>query len=247
MVNPTAVKTVVLTFDNLGEASELERGTLDGSFPIGDHPSVTDVLPRLLGELDGLGLRAIFFVEGINCELYPGAVRAIAGRGHEVAAHGWRHEAWAELDPARERQLLERATAAFRSLGILPVGFRPPGGGLTASTPQLLRELGYRWCSPAIDAIPEDDHGLRWVPFDWELVDAYYLMESFASLRVQRGEPSAPLKPAAVAERFARILRDGRPHSTRTVILHPFLLLDEAWFQAARRTLALIAELLSSG
>jgi hypothetical protein len=29
------------------------------------------------------------------------------------------------------------------------------------------------------------------------------------------------------------------------VIIHPFLLLDEAWWDDARRTLALIAELLS--
>ena len=246
-VNTAAINTVVLTFDNLGEASELERRTLEGSFPVGDHPSVTDALPRLLDELDRLELRATFFVEGINCELYPGAVRTIAERGHEVGAHGWRHEAWTELDPARERQLLERATAAFRSLGIVPVGFRPPGGALTPSTPRLLRELGYRWCSPAADAVPEDDHGLRWVPFEWELVDAYYLMDSFASMRVQRGEPTAPLKPAAVAQRFAKILRDGRPHGAKTVIMHPFLLLDEAWWEDARRTLALIAELLSSG
>lgn len=244
-ISATASNTVVLTFDNLGEASELERGTLERSFPVGDHPSVTDALPRLLDELDGLELRATFFVEGINCELYPGAVRTIAARGHEVGTHGWRHEPWSELGPARERELLERATAAFRSLGISPVGFRPPGGALTPSTPQLLRDLGYRWCSPAVDAVPEDDHGLQWVPFDWGLVDAYYLMDSFASMRAQRGETTAPLRPAAVAQRFDKILRDGRPHGAKTVIMHPFLLLDEAWFQAARRTLALIAELLS--
>jgi peptidoglycan/xylan/chitin deacetylase (PgdA/CDA1 family) len=244
-VKTAAINTVVLTFDNLGEASELERGTLGRSFVVGGHPSVTDALPRLLDELDRLELHATFFVEGINCELYPGAVRGIAARGHEVGAHGWRHEAWTELDPERERQLLERATAAFRSLGISPVGFRPPGGALTPSTPQLLRDLGYRWCSPAVDAVPEANHGLQWVPFDWELVDAYYLMDSFASMRVQRGEPTAPLKPAAVAERFVKILRDGRPHGAKTVIMHPFLLLDEAWWDDARRTLALIAQLLS--
>ena len=55
------------------------------------------------------------------------------------------------------------------------------------------------------------------------------------------------LEPAAAAERFAKILRDGRPDGPRTVIMHPFLLLDEAWWENARRTLALIAELVSSG
>ncbi len=208
---------------------------------------MTDALPRVLDELDTVGLRATFFVEGINCELYPDAVRTIAERGHEVGAHGWRHEPWIELDPTDERQLLERATAAFSSLGIEPTGFRPPGGGLTPSTPELLRDLGYRWCSPAVDAMPEDDHGIRWIPFDWELVDAYYLMDSFASLRVSRGEQALALEPPAAAERFAKLLRDGRADGPRTVIMHPFLLLDETWWENARRTLALIAELVSSG
>ena len=65
---------VVLTFDNLGEASELERGTWPPDEPLGRHPSVLTALPRLLSELDVLGLRATFFVEAINCELYPDAL-----------------------------------------------------------------------------------------------------------------------------------------------------------------------------
>ena len=240
-MDAAATSTIVLTFDNLGEASELERGTRDQDFALGRHPSVTDALPRLLDELDRLELRATFFVEAINCELYPAAVRSIGERGHELGAHGWRHEEWAELDAARERELLARATAAFASLGVDVTAFRPPGGGLTALTPVLLRELGYRWCSPVRDAVPDDDHGLRWVPFDWELVDAYHLMGRFAPLRVLRGGPSRPLEPAAAGERLEAILRER--DGIRTVIMHPFLMLDDAWWDAARRTLALIAEL----
>jgi len=79
---------VVLTFDNLGEASELERGTWPADARLGQHESVRGALPRLLDELDSFGLLATFFVEGINCELYPDAVREIATRGHEVGMHG---------------------------------------------------------------------------------------------------------------------------------------------------------------
>lgn len=240
-MDATATGTIVLTFDNLGEANELERGAWDESFPLGRHPSVTDALPRLLDELDRLELRATFFVEALNCELYPAAVRAIGERGHELGVHGWRHEQWAELAPERERELLQRATAAFAALGVDAAAFRPPGGGLTASTPALLRELGYRWCSPLVEAVPDDDHGLRWIPFDWELVDAYHLMEHFAALRVRRGGEAPPLEPAATAERLAASLRDQ--DRIRTVIMHPFLMLDEAWWEGARRTLALIAQL----
>ena len=91
-------------------------------------------------------IRATFFVEGLNGELYPEALSGMVAAGHEVACHGWRHEdGWAELDAARERELLARAHAALGS----PTGFRPPGGELTARSAGLLTELGFTYCSPA--------------------------------------------------------------------------------------------------
>jgi integrase len=48
---------LVLTFDNLGEATELERGGLSSGARVGEHPSVTEALPWLLGVLDELGLK----------------------------------------------------------------------------------------------------------------------------------------------------------------------------------------------
>jgi peptidoglycan/xylan/chitin deacetylase (PgdA/CDA1 family) len=237
---------ILLSFDNLGEASELERGTWTGQTPLGRHPSVTVALPRLLDELDAIALTATFFVEAINCELNPDAVRAIVARGHQVGVHGWRHEQWAELPPARERELLERATAAFAAFGVESRAFRPPGGGLTAQTPELLRELGYEWCSPAIETAPSgnaapEDSPLRWLPFDWELVDAYHLMARFAPLRERRGDGAEPLDADATAARLATALRSDRP--SKVVILHPFLMLDDGWWNGTRQTLRLIKEL----
>src|ERR1700722_15642397 len=97
--------TITLTFDNLGEATALERGTWNRSAPLGADPSVTVALPRLLDELARLGLPATFCVEAINCGLYPAAVREIDARGHELAMHGWGHERWSELDGEHEREL----------------------------------------------------------------------------------------------------------------------------------------------
>lgn len=237
-------RAVVLTFDNLGEASELERGTWDASVPLGDHPSVTVALPRLLDALDAHGLTATFFVEAVNCELNPQALALIADRGHELGVHGWRHEPWGGLDAGQERVLLHRATDAFAGQGLRPAGFRPPGGELTAHTPELLGELGYRWCSPE-GRTPECRQGLAFVPFAWELVDAYYLMDSFRELRARHGDPAPALDPAAAAERMLADLTRGR--GVQTLILHPFLMLDEAWWQAVCRVLALIARLRDDG
>ena len=218
-----------LTFDNLGEAAELERGTWPVGEPLGHHRSVTAVLPRLLDELDVHGRRATFFVEGINCELYPEALREIVARGHELGVHGWRHEPWAQLAPGRERELLARADGAFRALGLAPGGFRPPGGAATAQTAALLGELGYTYWSRADPVTPVP--GLDDLTFDWKLVDAYWLMDRFAEQRRGRGDPRDPLAPSAVGERLAR----ARPDDV--LVLHPFLMLDEAWWEQVCRLL----------
>jgi peptidoglycan/xylan/chitin deacetylase (PgdA/CDA1 family) len=136
---------VSITFDNLGEAAQLELGMWPQEVPMGEHFTVTDVLPRLLDLLARHGVRATFFVEGLNAEMYPQALHTIASAGHEVAVHAYRHEEWAMLDTDTEVALLARATEAMRAIGIDPRGFRPPGGGLTERTLALLKEHGYAY------------------------------------------------------------------------------------------------------
>ena len=234
---------LVLTFDNLGEASELARGTWSPDAAPRRHRSVTDVLPRLLDELDRHELVATFFVEAINCELYPDELLEIARRGHELGMHGWCHEPWAELSVEREREALGRARRAFATLGIGVRGFRPPGGWLTPTSPRLMYDAGIRWCSPA-GVAPGLRDGLVYVPFEWPLVDAYHLMERFGDLRVERGEPATPRECGALSAQLSRELEElparGRQ---RTLTLHPFLMLDEAWFFAVRELLSRISAL----
>ncbi len=234
---------LLLTIDNLGEARALERGMQPEDAPVGSDPSVTRALPWLLDELGSHGLRATFFVEAINCELYPDAVREIAARGHEVGLHGWRHEQWTSLSGMDERDLLTRSVDAFSALGIDPRGFRPPGGELNSRTPALLRERGLRWCSPA-EGSAGIRRGLAYLPFAWEFVDAFHLMDSFGPMRVARGAPEGALSPSALADRFEDELQDLAANgSLRTLVLHPFLMLDERWSAGVERLFGFIAEL----
>jgi peptidoglycan/xylan/chitin deacetylase (PgdA/CDA1 family) len=229
---------IALTFDNLGEAADLERGLWPADAPLGRHPSVTEALPWLLETLDALSLRATFCVEALNCELYPGAVAEIGARGHEVAMHGFRHEAWGALDVAREDALLDRGRAAFAALGLDVYGFRPPGGTLGARGGAPLAARGFRWCSPEGTRRGRDGP-LAVIPFAWPLVDAFHRLESFAA---RRG--AAPLGPEAAADAILAALAVA---AEPTVILHPFLMIGDDGRAAARRVLEHVADLVATG
>ena len=213
-----------LSFDNLGEVTALARGEWPAGAPVGEHWSVTEALPRLLALLDELGLRATFFVEGLNAELYPDALRELDAAGHEVAFHGWRHEPWGGLEPVRERELFERGVDAFGALGLRPLGFRPPGGELTEATSGLLREMGFAYVSPEARIRPVSERdGIAVLPFRWEHVDAWYYLDGFD------GPPSAAaLRDAMLAALDAEYA---------TLIFHPFLTGTDERFAVLREVL----------
>lgn len=214
-----------LTFDNLGEAAELELGVWPADRPVGKHPSVTEVLPRIL---DLVGeLPTTFFVEAWNCGVYPKELQGIAERGHEVALHGWLHERWRALGEEEEAELLERSIDAMEDLGLRVEGFRPPGGELSHATPQLLESLNFTYVSPA-GAACGNRHGLVWLPFEWRAVDAYHLDPLMSRVRTRLGDGADPVSPSewldAAREAVEQAVRDG---GHRSVIFHPYLLEDD--------------------
>jgi peptidoglycan/xylan/chitin deacetylase (PgdA/CDA1 family) len=235
-------RAVLLTFDNLGEAADLERD-LTPPAPVGEHPSVTVALPALLEMLRGLDLRATFFVEGINAGLYPEAVRAIAGGGHEVGLHAWRHERWSELEASEQDALLHRSVDAFAGLGLEVDGFRPPGGELGPQTLAGLAAHGVRWCSP-VGTRAERRDGVAVLPFRWPLVDAFHRMEAFADLRREYGEAPSPRSPRATADALMAGLEADGP---AVLVLHPFLLVGEDERGEAERVLRWVADQVAMG
>jgi peptidoglycan/xylan/chitin deacetylase (PgdA/CDA1 family) len=213
---------VSITFDNLGEAAQLELGMWPEDVPMGEHFTVVDILPRLLDLLATHRMHATFFVEGLNAEMYPQALHTIIAAGHEVALHAYRHEEWAALDADSEVALLTRATDAMRSIDIRPSGFRPPGGGLTERTLALLGERGYTYVSPAgeRDGLLE---GLVVLPFRWPLVDAYAYLPQFAGLRERYGDGPDPLTPVQMRDDMIAALEAHTAHEGHlTLLFHPF-------------------------
>jgi peptidoglycan/xylan/chitin deacetylase (PgdA/CDA1 family) len=228
----TARGALCLSFDNLGEAAEIELGAIAPDAVASEHPSVTEALPTILAALAARGLAATFFVEGLNAEAYPEALRSIAGAGHEVAFHAWRHEEWAGLSPAEQAQSLSRGAAAFAELGLEIVGIRPPGGrlggegGLT-----VLRAAGLRYCSPA-GAGAGAAEGLAVLPFEWRHVDASSVLPPLASVREQiSGSPDSLDPGAFLAFLEVEIARLSSEGGFATFVLHPFML---AWLGTER-------------
>jgi hypothetical protein len=201
-----------LTFDNLGEAAEIELGAVAPDTPLGGHPTATRVLPALLGELASRRLAATFFVEGLNAEVYPELLVEVGAAGHEVGYHAWRHEQWSDLDAADQAENLARGQAAFAELGLELAGLRPPGGTFGTGGLEVLRGAGLRYCSPAGSGAGADD-GLALLPFRWRDVDASCFLPGLDSVREEIAEHAGPVDPsvflASMEGELERLAGDG--------------------------------------
>ena len=145
---------VAVTVNLQGKTVELTQAREDALFGRASYGKYAYAVgcERLFGLLDRHGIKSTVFVPGAEAEANPGYIAALAGRGHEIAAHGWAME---EMDAAGvdERALLERTHATLSQIvGHAPRGFRAPHGRLTEHTLGHLADLGYRY-----DASFQDD------------------------------------------------------------------------------------------
>lgn len=220
---PAGRGVLSLTFDNLGEAAELELGAVALDSVLGAHDTATRVLPSVLESLEGHGVPATFFVEGLNTELYSEQLAAIDGGGHELAYHAWRHERWAGLSATEQSENLARGLAGFGKLGLRVCGLRPPGGGLGPNGVRVVREAGLHYCSPAGKGAGEQD-GIALLPFAWRHVDASCVLPPLAAVREQISGSSEPLDAEAFLAHLERELRRlAEEGGYMAIVLHLFM------------------------
>ena len=192
---------VMLTFDNFGESFDLLRyGHAGGANADGVYAPRRGV-SRILDLLDCYQIPATFFLEGWNVRKYADLAREVVQRGHEVAAHGWMHEAWNTLDKQQEADLIRRTTETIADvIGSPPQGWRSPSGLATTETLDLLHAAGYVYDSSfGDDDVPyliqthrDSPHRIVELPWSWALDDAVY----YAHGRTMR-------RPSEVAELWA--------------------------------------------
>lgn len=124
--------------------------------------------PRILALLDRLDAPATWFVPGHTAETFPDVTRQIAAAGHELANHGYHHEAFLELDEARSSTVLRVANDAIERLtGQRPRGFRHPTGDLPDTLPELLIAEGFRYDS----SLAAQDVHPYWARGPWRHTD----------------------------------------------------------------------------
>ena len=222
-----------LSFDNLGEAAEVELGAIGPETDLGNHFTATRVLPSLLDILDERELAATFFVEGLNAAIYPDELKEIESRGHELGYHAWRHEQWDDLSHTEQADNLARGQGAFREHGLEFTGLRPPGGGLGPSGTDVLREAGLRYCSPAGDGVGVWG-GVALLPFRWRHVDAACVLPPLAPVREQMTGSPDPLGPDAylgyLQGELERLADEG---GHMTFVFHLFMLDWLGWERLA--------------
>jgi polysaccharide deacetylase family protein (PEP-CTERM system associated) len=122
---------------------------------------------RLLDLFDETGVKATFFTLGWIAANYPALVREIAGRGHEVASHGYNHQLVYMLTPRQFREDVRAAKAALEDAsGQQVVGFRAPSFSIVSSSLwalDVLIEEGHRY-DTSIFPIHHDRYGIPDAP-----------------------------------------------------------------------------------
>jgi peptidoglycan/xylan/chitin deacetylase (PgdA/CDA1 family) len=139
--------TICVTFDFDAISLWLARGQTSPG-PISRGEFGAHAIPRILRMLRERDITATFFIPGHTVDTYPAQCAAIAEAGHEIALHGYVHEPVSKLDAEQERAAVRRAFESIRKVtGREPAGNRTPSWDFTASTVDVLLELGCEYDS----------------------------------------------------------------------------------------------------
>jgi len=191
---------------------------------------------RLFDLFERYNLRVTFAVPAIIAEIYPESVREIIKRGHEVAAHGYRHEDVSGLDIEEEKRRLEVTSQMLEKMcGKRPMGWfslprqqdRYPGGQVSPNTVDLLIDAGYEYLGNGMtDDIPHywvtDFHTRRNIltlPYYYHFDDQFFLM--FPAPGMGSGLENPMTLFQNWRQEFDATYRRGRYFS---MVVHPYLI-----------------------
>lgn len=99
-------------------------------------------------------VRTTFFIGGTWAKKFPGLVREMTERGHEIGSHGYSHPHPDGLSREANRLEINKAGEILQDItGVKPSLFAPPYGERGAAVLQAAEESGYRTILWSIDTI----------------------------------------------------------------------------------------------
>jgi peptidoglycan/xylan/chitin deacetylase (PgdA/CDA1 family) len=126
------------------------------TFDDGPTPGSTE---QVLDVLRDRGVRAAFFVVGVNAVRHTDLLRRIHLEGHLIGNHSFHHDHFSVMRRRRywndEVRLTDEAIES--AVGVRPAMFRPPMGIKTWHTTGAASQFGHRlitWSRRAVDGIP---------------------------------------------------------------------------------------------
>ena len=137
------------------------------TFDDGPHPYQTK---EILQILDRYGVKATFFMVGVNVRNYPDVAKEVIKRGHEVGNHTFTHSHLDLLDQSSVFDELARCEGTLEELcEYRPHLFRPPEGAITDHVLQCAHDGDYEIVLWSIDTR------------DWEIKNAERIVECVLS------------------------------------------------------------------
>lgn len=178
---------VMVTFDFDGE---LLRRSVIGKRSIGFSDTSRgqygpdEGLKRCLDMLERQQLQTTFFVPGRMAEMYPEHVAKIVAAGHELAYHGYEHEATVYMPAAEEEANMAQSEDLLAHFaGCKPVGYRGPLDLLPNCALELMDKRGYLYNSTLKDcdwAYVHEGTGIVELPTEPSLDDFSFFYFSYA-------------------------------------------------------------------
>ena len=118
----------------------------------------TTYTPQVKDDLDSLGVKATFFMEGRRVNAEPELAKSVVDAGNSVGNQAYSHPDLTELSAAQVRDQLSRSNRAIQdATGVRPRFVRPPLGEFNEQTLRVFRELNLENTIWTVD--PKDFQG----------------------------------------------------------------------------------------
>jgi len=139
------------------------------TFDDGPNPGTT---PEILDVLAEYGIKAAFFVVGMNLEIAENrrVMRRAYDEGHVIGNHTYSHPALAKLSDNEIREELRRTEDLIGECASGPRLFRPPFAALDTRISRIIQEEGFRMVMWNVDSLDWKFRSSEWVDFTMEQV-----------------------------------------------------------------------------